>query len=159
MEKERLIAALDAALRAELATARRLARDTADAANHPEARVDGDKDTRKLELSYLAAGQASRAAELEAGLVLLSTLSARTFDAHEPLQAGALVELDQDGKLQRVLLSPAGGGLRLEDERGAISVVTPQSPFGRALLGRSVGDVVELVVAGQTRELEIVGVE
>jgi transcription elongation GreA/GreB family factor len=159
MDKQRLIAELEQALREELAAARRVARETAEAANHPEARPDSDKDTRKIELSYLAAGQAARASELESGLLLLSALSARALLEHEPLQAGALVELAGEGKTQRVLLSPAGGGLKLADERGPISVVTPQSPLGRALLGRSVGDCVELTVAGQARELEIVSVE
>ena len=158
MDKAALIAQLVALLSDELNAARRVARETAEAANHPEARPDSDKDTRKIELSYLAAGQASRAAELETGLMLLSALSDRPIGEHEPLQAGALIELDADGKKQRVFLSPAGGGLKLKDERGAISVVTPQSPLGRALLERSVGDSVELVLAGQSRELEIVGV-
>jgi transcription elongation GreA/GreB family factor len=156
MDKRGLLEKLESALRDELASASRVAKETADAANHPEARPENDKDTRKIELSYLAAGQAARAKELEAGLALLSQLSARQFRASDALAVGALVELDVGGKEQRVLLSPAGGGLKLRDERGEISVVTPSSPLGRELLGKSAGDAFELSIGGQRREVTIV---
>jgi len=159
MDKKALIEVLRERLAHELAEARRVATDTAAAANHPEARPENDKDTRKIELSYLAAGQAARAYELEAAAALLATLPVLPFTAEDALKAGALVELDADGKRQRVLLSPAGGGQRLATEHGEVSVVTPQSPLGQGLLGKRVGDSFELVVAGQAREVEILDVE
>jgi transcription elongation GreA/GreB family factor len=159
MAKRGLLKKLEKALRDELAAANRVAKETADAANHPEARPENDKDTRKIELSYLAAGQAARAKELEAGLALLSQIPAREFDASAPLAIGALVELDVDGKTQRVLLSPAGGGLKLSDDGGDINVVTPSSPLGRGLVGKSAGDGFELAIGGQRREVTIVRAE
>jgi len=159
VDKVILLAKLRRALEAELAAAERTARETAEAANHPEAKPDNDKDTRKIELSYLAAGQAARARELEAALVLLTTLPAEPFAAGAPIRAGALATLEVAEKTQRVLVSPAGGGLKLDDEGGPISVVTPQSPLGRALLGRTGGDEFELSVAGRTSEVVIVRVE
>jgi transcription elongation GreA/GreB family factor len=159
MDKRHLLEKLGRALRDELASASRAARETADAANHPEARPENDKDTRKLELSYLAAGQAARAKELEAGIALLGQIPARRFENSDPLAVGALVELDVDGKEQRVLLSPAGGGLKLDDDDGEISVVTPSSPLGRGLLGKSVGEAFELTIGGQRREVTIVRAE
>lgn len=159
MAKRDLLEKLEKALRDELASANRVAKETADAANHPEARPENDKDTRKIELSYLAAGQAARAKELEAGLALLSQIPARHFVASAPLAVGALAELDVDGKTQRVLLSPAGGGLKLSDDEGEINVVTPSSPLGRGLVGKSVGDGFELAIGGQRREVTIVRAE
>jgi transcription elongation GreA/GreB family factor len=156
--KQELIDNLAAALRAELEVAERLARETAEAANHPEARPDSDKDTRKIELSYLAAGQAARAKELETAIALVATLPRRIFDAAEAVQAGALIELDMSGETKRVLLCPVGGGTKLQDSSGEVSVVTPQSPLGRALLGRSAGDTFEFSAAGRTREVEILAV-
>jgi len=158
MDKSELLSLLAEALRKELAAAQRLAKETADAANHPEARPENDKDTRKLELSYLAAGQAGRAKELETGLAWIGQVPPKPFGSADPLQAGALVELDVEGKAQRVLLSPAGGGLKLAVAGGEISVVTPTSPLGRGLLGKHVGDSFELVIAGQRREVVIVAV-
>jgi hypothetical protein len=74
VDKGELLGALVERLRTEHLAAERLARETADAANHPEARPENDKDTRKIELSYLAAGQAGRAAELGAAVALLGTM-------------------------------------------------------------------------------------
>jgi transcription elongation GreA/GreB family factor len=157
--KRALLDQLKTALEVEAATASRLARETAEAANHPEAKPDSDKDTRKIELSYLAAGQAARARELETGLALVAGLPDARFADAAPITAGALVTLLVDGETQRVLVSPAGGGLKLGDGSGFVSVVTPQAPLGRAILGRAAGESLELVVAGRTSEVEIVAVE
>jgi transcription elongation GreA/GreB family factor len=159
LDKHQLFEELATLLKAELEVAGRLARETADAANHPEARPDSDKDTRKIELSYLAAGQAARAKELETAIALVSTLPRRHFEPAESVQAGALVELDVAGEPKRILLCPVGGGAKLRDADGEISVVTPQSPLGRGVLGRSAGDSFELAVAGQSREVAIVAVK
>jgi transcription elongation GreA/GreB family factor len=159
MDKRALIDALRETLSRELADARRVAADTAAAANHPEARPENDKDTRKIELSYLAAGQAARARELESAVALLTSMPVRGFEGSESLQAGAIVDLDVSGKPQRVLLSPAGGGQKLTTPSGEINVITPQSPLGQGLLGKRVGDSFELRVAGQVREVEILAVE
>lgn len=158
MDKKALVDTLRTRLSRELENARRVAVETAAAANHPEARPENDKDTRKIELSYLAAGQAARTHELEAQVALLAALPIRAFQAAEPLEAGAIVELEVDGKPQRVFLLPAGGGQKLDAEGGELSVVTPQSPLGSGLLGKRVGESFELRIAGQVREVEVLGV-
>lgn len=159
MKKAELVEKLVHSLRTAQAAADRLARETAEAANHPEARPDSDKDTRKIELSYLAAGQASRAAELETAIALLTSLELRAFRPDEAVALGALVSLDVGGKKQRVFLCPAGGGEKLPAAGGEVSVVTPQSPLGAGLVGKEVGETFELRVAGQIREVEILALE
>jgi transcription elongation GreA/GreB family factor len=159
MKKEELVEKLVRALRTAQAAADRLARDTAEAANHPEAKPDSDKDTRKIELSYLAAGQAARAAELETAIAVISSLELRAFRPDEPVALGALVTLDVSGKKQRVFLCAAGGGEKLQADGVEVSVVTLQSPLGAGLLGKEVGEVFELRVAGQIREVEILALE
>ena len=158
MEKTALVEKLLNALRAERDTADRLARDTADAANHPEARPENDKDTRKLELSYLAQGQAARARELETTIATLVSQPPRAFRPDEAIALGALVTLESAEKTERVLICSGGGGASIEDEDGAVRVVTPEAPLGRALLGKTAGDEIELAVAGRKRELVIVSV-
>jgi transcription elongation GreA/GreB family factor len=158
-DKQALLESLREALRAELRNAERVALDTAAAANHPEARPENDKDTRKIELSYLAAGQAARARELEAGIALLAAVPLRRFEAEEAVASGALVQVDVGGREQRVFLAPAGGGLKLAGHGGEISVVTPQSPLGRGLLGKTTGDVFELAVGPKKQDVEVLGVE
>lgn len=158
-DKAELLRALLGRLRVEHAAAERLARETADAANHPEARPENDKDTRKIELSYLAAGQAARAAELGAAVTLLATMAVRAFGAGESIEPGALVRIELDGAAQVVFLVPAGGGSKVVLAGLEVSVVTPASPLGRELIGRSVGESFELAVAGRLREVEIVEIE
>jgi transcription elongation GreA/GreB family factor len=158
MDKKALLEKLRDRLAHELDNARRLAAETAAAANHPEARPENDKDTRKIELSYLAAGQAARAQELESQLALLAAFPVRAFGPTEPLEAGAIVELEVAGKAQRVFLLPAGGGQKFAVDGGEVSVVTPQSPLGGELLGKRVGDAFELRIAGQLKEVEVLAV-
>jgi transcription elongation GreA/GreB family factor len=145
-------------LRAERDKADRLARETADAANHPEARPENDKDTRKLELSYLAHGQAARAAELDATIADLVARPPRSFGPNDAIALGALVELESPEKVERVLLCSGGGGMSVGDDHGPVRIVTPEAPLGRALLGKTAGDEIELVIGGRKREMVIVSV-
>jgi transcription elongation GreA/GreB family factor len=158
-DKKSIIEKIRDALRAELAVAERLARDTADAANHPEARPENDKDTRKVELSYLAAGQAARARELEMAIALVGSIDVERSGPGDPLRIGSLVTLEIAGETKRVLLCPGAGGMKIQDEHGEISIVTKDAPLGRELLDKRVGDSFEFTVAGRRREVEIVAAE
>jgi transcription elongation GreA/GreB family factor len=159
MRKPTLVHKLIDALRAERDSAERLARETAEAANHPEARPENDKDTRKLELTYLARGQAERVRRLDAAIAALVSRPLRAFSPEEAIALGALVELQSDDdKIEQVLICPGGGGTSVKDEEGTVRIVSPEAPLGRALLGKAAGEEVELVVAGKKRELVIVSV-
>ena len=59
------------------------------------------------------------------------------------------------------MLAPVGAGVELvtPDGDGFLSVVTPSSPLGRAVLGRRVGDTVEVVIEREAREWTIVYAE
>ncbi len=158
--KRALLAKLLAHVDAERATMQRAHDDARIAATHAEAKPENDKDTRALEASYLAAGQAARVAELELAAKVLGGLELRAFDASTPIQSSALVTLeDDDGIESSFFVAPHGGGVKLEAEGRAVQVVTPQSPLGQALLGRAQGDVVELRGKGKVREMTITAVE
>lgn len=127
--------------------------DTREAATHEEAKPENDKDTRALEQSYLARGQANRIAQLKAGVAAVSVMSIAATEVSRP---GALVETeDDDGATARWLLAPDGGGLKLA---GQVQVLTPQSPLGAALSQRREGDEVEVTVAGKKRTLSVTAV-
>ena len=121
-------------------------------ATHEQAKPENDKDTRAIEQSYLARGQAMRIETLQNGL---AALSAMALAKGEVGRLGALIETEEDGEPVTFFLAPEGGGTRLE---GGIQVVTPASPLGQALLGKRAGDEVELKLAGKTRVLELLDV-
>ena len=147
-----LLASLEATLQA-------LARAHADAregATHAEARPENDKDTRALEASYLARGQAMRVAALEAALAAVRTMPLPVGGEGVPAALGALIEAREGPTRLRFFLAPEGGGLRLAD---GVQVVTPRSPLGQALVGKRVGDEVEVTLAGRTRVLSLTRVQ
>ncbi len=153
--KTTLKAELLALLHADLDTLERAYRATTEGATHEEAKPENDKDTRALEQSYLARGQAARIEELRASIAGVTAMPLKDFDAR-PVALGALVTIDENGEESTLLLAPGGGGARLAD--GTVQVVTPPSPLGRALLGKHPGDEAEVVVAGKTRTMRVVRV-
>ena len=143
-------------LSAELEGLERAQKSAIEGATHEEARPENDKDTRALEASYLARGQALRIEELRVGLAEVAAMPVPRWTAERPVAVGALVTVEGDAGEHVYLLAPHGGGVRLA--AGAVQVVTPRSPVGRALLGRREGDDGELVVEGRSRSLSIAAV-
>jgi transcription elongation GreA/GreB family factor len=154
-DKAALKAELIAQLTAQLETARAAYASAIEGATHSEARAENDKDTRGLEQSYLARGQAQRVAELEAALGSATALTVRAFAAADPIALGALVTIDEDDEPRRLFLAPHGGGSVLA---GEIQVVTPSSPLGRAVLGKRVDDEVELRLPGKLRTFTVTAI-
>nr|MDQ3296676.1 GreA/GreB family elongation factor [Myxococcota bacterium] len=126
---------------AALASARAAHAAAIEGATHAEARPENDKDTRGLEQSYLARGIAGRVAELEAAVATASAMALRTFGDDDAIALGALVDVEEAGRTRRFWLAAHGGGLVLP---GEVTVLTPTSPIGRALLGKHVDDECEV---------------
>jgi hypothetical protein len=156
IDKPALHAELLGIVRDALATARRAHAAAVDGATNEESRAENEKDTRGLEQSYLARGQARRVAELETAVAELEALVLRRFTARDPIAVTAVVTIEQSGELQALFLAPHGGGTVL---CGGIQVVTPPSPLGRALLGKRIDDEVELQLPGGSRSFVIVRIE
>lgn len=152
-DKSKLRAQLHAQLVQALETAQAAHAAAIEGATHPEARAENDKDTRGLEQSYLARGQAQRVAELEAAASDVAAMKLRTFTANDAVAISALVTVEEDGAHRHYFVAPGGGGNVLDHD---VQVITPVSPLGRALLGRRVDDEVELKLGGKTRELILV---
>lgn len=159
LDKEAVLAALCAAVEADLRAATETQRATHAGATHEESRAENAKDTRALEASYLARGLAGRVAELGATLQAFKGLSPRPLGEDAPVASGALVVLeDEDDRRQAYFVAPLGGGIRVQVAGVDVRVVTPQAPLGEALLGRREGDDVELRSPQGPRELTIVSV-
>jgi len=152
-DKSALRAELLQSLTGTLETARAAHAAAVAGATDDEARPENDKDTRGLEQSYLARGQAQRVAELEAAVAELGALGLRAFGATDRIALGALVTVEEDGREHQFFVAPHGGGTVLS---GGAQVVTPSSPLGRALVGRRVDDEVEVQLPGRLRGFVII---
>jgi len=157
MDKVAVRDALVAQLRAEADKARASAEETRKGATHEESRAENDKDTRGLEASYLARGQAMRVEELEEAIVRVRVMERPDY-TDRPIGIGALVEALVDDEERTFFLAPAGGGEKLDIGGAAIHVLTPASPVGRGLVGKRADDELELKIAGRVRRYELLAV-
>ena len=154
LSKKTLKAELLAVLEATLSTLEAAHADARAGATHEQAKPENDKDTRALEQSYLARGQAMRIEALKAGLAALGTMS---IAATAVARAGSLLQVeDEEGETLHYFLAAEGGGTKLE---GGVQVLTPASPLGAAFIGKRAGDEVELKLAGKSRTLSVIEVE
>ena len=154
--KRNLIESMMNRLKQELETLVSSARAAHEAATHEESKAEDSHDTRGLEASYLAAGQASRIESLNKDIYSLQQWVARNFEPNDAIEVGALVELESDGKRSQCFLVSHGGGMTIPFEGGKVQVITPQSPMGQALLGRHQGDVIEVEAQKNVREYEVI---
>ncbi len=144
MNKSEILRLLLEHVSADLQTMSAAQRAVVDGATHEENKPENDKDTRALEQSYLARGQAQRVVELQSALNQLKALELSDFSGNRPAALGALVAVEGMHDTAYYFLAPAGGGLRLRLPEAEVRVVTPQSPVGRALIGKRPGDDVDL---------------
>jgi hypothetical protein len=127
IEKAQIMAALRELLREQLAVISRSAQEAHDAATHEDAKPENEYDTRGLE----------------------------RFGAGDAIRATALVELSSESGDQLCLVLPSAGGIKVQIGKHAITVLTPQSPLGQAIIGKTQGDMVEVTTLGAHHEYEI----
>lgn len=127
-------------LRTRLERLHRAAAEARDAATDPGSRAESKYDTRSLEASYLASGQARQAQELAESLRILETYQPADLDMDAVIEAGALVEVDVMGESSLFLLIPAGGGVEVEHDGCEVTLLSPASALYQKLAGRRVGD-------------------
>ena len=94
---------------------------------------------------------------LREALAAVSRMVPRSFGEDDPIAVGALITTKEADAERLLFLAADGGGTELEG--GAIVVVTPRAPLGRALLGKVSGEVIELGARARVRSIEIVSVE
>ena len=159
MQKLVLRDAILAQLRRDLATQVNAAHLARDEAISEESRPENKYDTHSQEAAYLAEGQARLAAEIEASLAQFAALPLPDFTPADAIALGALVELAAGSVRTWYLLGPSAGGMELQLDGRNILVLTPQSPFGRQLLGKRVGDFVATPGRGAAATQQIVAVQ
>lgn len=153
MDKQFMVAQLAARIRDSLQVALReqeaAAREARDGATPSEKRDDS---RTALEFSNLASAQGQRARAAREDLARIERF--RPGSSGDCVRLGDIVEIE-DGEVGRtIFLAPVGAGVELTmpEGDGFVTVVTPASPLGKALIGRELGDVVEISLHGKERD-------
>ena len=157
MNKQELIAQLvrqlEASARSALTARDATAQEAKEGATPDEKREDA---RAAHQLQTLGAAQQRRAQQ---ALAEVDALARFKPGAMTTIGVGAIVEIEDEetGEGRTFFLAPVGAGVTLTGPGGdgLLSVVTPASPIGKAVLGRRVGDVVDITVDGDVREWQI----
>jgi transcription elongation GreA/GreB family factor len=144
MKKALLFQALTAELTKNLELALTAAQATYDIATHEDNKAENKYDTRGLEASYLAGAQAERVRDLKETLGVISILKIKDFTKEDKIAQTALIKIEFNEKESWLLFLPKGGGHSFTFEGKSIKVITPESPLGELLVGKSVDDEVIL---------------
>ncbi len=158
MNKADLLRRIVVKLKADVAMFAQSAQATHEEATHEENKSEDKYDTRGLEASYLAMGQAKQAEETALAVQAFEALALRDFLPDDVISLGALVSVESRGRPAHYFIGPRAGGTEVADQAGTVVVITPQSPLGRQLMGRRKGDALTLDVAGRKNESRIVAV-
>ena len=105
-------------------------------------------DTLAIEAGYLAEGQSRRVQALKKSIVDMTSLASQLTTSPQKLPViglGALVQLSDEKTTQHFyFIAPAAPGFTCNINEADITVITPQSPLGQALVNLEVGDEVTL---------------
>jgi len=127
-----------------------MARDTA---THKDCLGSSKYETMGLEASYLAQGQGTRLLELERSLAYFKQLK---LQESESIASGTYIILgDQVGKEVCLWMADDAGGLKIDYQHQTITIITPKSPLGKALLGKIIGDDLSIKIMGKEKYFEV----
>lgn len=158
MDKQFLVEQLVGRLRESAQIARKAGEAAAEEASAGATPAEKREDARvAMEYAGLARGQKQRAALTAADVSVLETFRPRPLAARAPIALGAIVEVEDGSQGRTFFLAPVGAGVQLTGPGGDgyLSVVTPASPVGKAVMGRRVGDTIEVTVKGEPIEWAI----
>jgi transcription elongation GreA/GreB family factor len=160
MNKSELVAQLarqlEGSARAALSARDAAAAEARDGATPDEKREDA---RAAHQLASLGRKQQARAQQALAEADQLLQFRPDPLPPTAAIGVGAIVEIEDadSGEGRTFFLAPVGAGVTLTGPGGDghLSVVTPISPIGKAVLGRRAGEVIDVTVEGDLREWEI----
>lgn len=138
--KAELFESIREELRAQLLRLKQAAQEAHAAATDAGSKAESKYDTRNLEASYLASGQAKQVEELAESLRLFEAFDVMSIERSKKIVMGSLVGT-ADGAWY--LLAPSAGGLEIIHDGREVTVLTPSSPLYQKLLGNALGDSIE----------------
>lgn len=168
LDKRFLIEQLAAHLRRADDVARRAGEEAREAARSLQTESEKKEDGRAaIEFGSLATGQSARSQKVQQDLQQLAAFWNRgvpRFSSTSSVGLGAIVDVAVEGERgeqeRTFIMLPVGAGTELTGPGGDgfLSVITPASPVGRALMGRRAGESVEVTINRETREWRLVEV-
>lgn len=158
MNKPDLLRRIVAKLKADVAMFAQTAQATHAEATHEENKAEDKYDTRGLEASYLAMGQARQAEETALAVQAFEALALREFLSDDVISLGAIVTVESRGRPAYYFIGPRAGGTEVEHDGRDVTVITPNSPLGRQLMGRRRGDVLTLDLGGRRSEARVIAI-
>jgi transcription elongation GreA/GreB family factor len=158
MKKKILIQKIIEALRKEIDSYTKAARAAHAEATHEECKAEDKYDTRGLEASYLARGQSRQVAETEKAVEDFQKMRVHDWRPGEPVEVGALVELQLGKEKVFYFMGPKAGGTEITVDKKEILVITPHAPLGQQLMGRKAGDKIKFQAAGSSSDCVILNV-
>ena len=166
--KEHFIQELKAYYAEIIAGAREAELGTAEAADTLQKESRSREDTKQAaefgRASVAHTRRRERAKRDVDALLAFAQKGLKNLPRNAPVQLGALVDVqieDETGQEERTLfILPVGAGTELSGPGGDgfISVITPQSPVGKGLMGAKVGDSFELTTGDTDREWTVMDV-
>lgn len=153
---DQLVRQLETSARAAFAARDAVAAEAREGATPDEKREDARAAHQLASVGKISEGRAKQAlAEVD----MLASFRPQPFDGKARIMMGAIVEIEDadSGEGRTFFLAPVGAGVTLTGPGGDghLSVVTPASPIGRAVIGKRTGEVVDVTVEGDVREWQI----
>lgn len=147
INKQTLVALIINELKQELNQAISAANEAHAAAVDDQSVAETQYDTLAIEASYLAEGQSRRVQELQTAINDYNKLSLFVFNENSTIALTALVQLSKDSQAHHwFFIGPASGGFRCQLAKQHITVITPESPMGLALLDKYQDDDIEVML-------------
>ena len=139
MNKQEIVASILDRLREEFESRNRVSKSTREGGNDAESKAEGKYDTLAIEENYLADGLARQALAAAEAMAEIEKMPLRTFAGDDPIDLGALVEIEFPGAKEWFFLAPSGGGTEVQHVVTPVTVITPESPLGSQLIGLRAG--------------------
>ena len=139
MNKSENLDAVLRSLRADFENRLRVSKKTREQGNNSESRAEGKYDTLSIEENYLADGLAKQAESASQAITLIEKMQLHAFADNDPIDLGALIEIQFAHATEWFFLAPVAGGTEVTYAGTPVTVVTPESPVGKQLLGSHAG--------------------
>lgn len=140
MNKSEILDAVLRSLRADFENRLRVSKKTREQGNNSESRAEGKYDTLSIEENYLADGLAKQAESASQAITLIEKMQLHAFADNDPIDLGALIEIQFAHATEWFFLAPVAGGTEVICAGTPVTVVTPESPLGQQLLGSRTGN-------------------